>query len=84
MNSLDRLKRLLRKAAANGEIKDHGDLKQEALAFQSLLAGLCLMSEVVRSEEERWAGTELTLRGLGLYPSEDAPLPDGARHRGAA
>lgn len=67
LNSLDRLERLLRQAAANGEITDTGDLQQKALALQNLLAGLNLMSKVVRSEEELWAGTELTLRGLGLY-----------------
>lgn len=72
-HSLDRFERLLRLAAANGEIRDTGDLRQRALALQNLLIGLNLMSKVVRSEEELWAGAELTLRGLGLYRPERAP-----------
>lgn len=72
-HSLDRLERLLRQAAANGEIKDSGDLKRKALALQNLLIGLNLMSKVVRSEEELWTGVELTLKGLGLYRPERAP-----------
>jgi len=73
-HSLNRFESLLRQAAANGEIKDSGDLKRKALALQNLLIGLNVMSKVVRSEEDLWTGVELTLKGLGLYRHE------GARH----
>jgi TetR/AcrR family transcriptional repressor of nem operon len=78
-HSLDRLERLLRRAAANGEIEDTGDLKRKALALQNLLIGLNVMSKVVRSEEELWTGVELTLKGLGLYRPEHAPRPKSRR-----
>lgn len=65
--SLDRLERLLRRAAAKGEIADAGDLRDKALALQTLLVGLNLMSKVVRSEAELWATARLTLQALGLY-----------------
>lgn len=74
-HSLDRFEKLLRQAAANGEIRDSGDLKRKALALQNLLIGLNVMSKVVRSEEELWTGVELTLKGLGLYRPEHAPRP---------
>lgn len=74
-HSLARFERLLRQAAANGEILDSGDLTWKALALQNLLIGLNVMSKVVRSEEELWAGAELTLKGLGLYRPERASRP---------
>lgn len=67
LESLDRLERLLRQAAANGEIEEAGDLRDKALALQNLLIGLSLMSKVVRSEEDLWATAKQTLEGLGLY-----------------
>jgi TetR/AcrR family transcriptional regulator, transcriptional repressor for nem operon len=72
---LDRLETLLRQAAANGEIRDAGDLKQKALALQNLLMGLNVLSKVVRSEEQLWSGVELALKGLGLFRPEGAPRP---------
>ena len=67
LKSLDRLERLLRRAAANGEIEDADDLREKALALQNLLIGLNLMSKVVRSEADLWATAKLTLQGLDLY-----------------
>lgn len=67
LQSLDRLERLLRRAAAKGEIEDAGDLREKALALQNLLIGLNLMSKVVRSEADLWATARQTLQGLGLY-----------------
>ncbi len=64
---LDRLERLLGQAAANGEIEDKGDLREKALALQSLLIGLNVMAKVVRSEDDLWAAARQTLKGLGLY-----------------
>jgi TetR/AcrR family transcriptional repressor of nem operon len=66
LESLDLLERLLRQAAANGEIEDAGDLREKALALQNLLIGLSVMSKVVRSEEDLWATARQTLEGLGL------------------
>lgn len=73
--SLERFEKLLRQAAASGEIEDTGDLKQKALALQNLLIGLNVISKVVRSEEELWSGVKLTLKGLGLYRPERALRP---------
>ncbi len=67
LGSLDRLERLLGQAAANGEIEDKGDLREKALALQNLLIGLNVMAKVVRSEDDLWAATKQTLKGLGLY-----------------
>jgi len=67
LGRLDRLERLLRQAAANGEIEDKGDLREKALALQNLLIGLNLMCKIVRLEEDLWAGVKQTLKGLGLY-----------------
>ncbi len=67
LSSLDRLERLLGQAAANGEIKDKGDLREKALALQNLLIGLNVMAKVVRSESDLWAAARQTLEGLGLY-----------------
>ena len=70
LGSLDRLEMLLRRAAANGEIEDNGDLREKALALQNLLIGINVMSKVVRSEEDLWAAARQTLEGLGLYAPE--------------
>lgn len=80
-HSLNRFESLLRQAAANGEIRDSGDLKQKALALQNLLIGLNVMSKVVRSEGDLWAVVELTLKGLGLYRHEHAASSRRARRR---
>jgi TetR/AcrR family transcriptional repressor of nem operon len=67
LGSLDRLEMLLRRAAANGEIEDNGDLRDKALALQNLMIGINVMSKVVRSEADLWAASRQTLDGLGLY-----------------
>ncbi len=67
LGSLDRLEHLLGQAAANGEIEDKGDLREKALALQNLLIGTNVMAKVVRSEDDLWAATRQTLKGLGLY-----------------
>lgn len=67
LGSLDRLEHLLRHAAANGEIEDHGDLREKALALQNLLIGLNVMCKVVRSEKDLWSAARQTLKGLGIY-----------------
>lgn len=61
-----RLKELLRKAAANGEIADQHDLDAKALAVLNLLAGVNLMAKVVRNEKELWTAARAGLNGLGL------------------
>ncbi len=71
LGSLGRVESLLRQAAAAGEIDDSGDLRGKALALQNLLAGLNVMSKIVKSEEDLWAGTRQTLDGLGLYREPD-------------
>ena len=70
LGSAERMEGLLRQAAANGEIEDRGDLKDTAMALQSLLAGLNVMSKVVKSEGDLWAGARQTLKGLGLYSDD--------------
>lgn len=67
LGSIERVETLLRQAAANGEIEDAGDIRDKALAVQNLVIGLNVMSKAVRSEADLWAGTRLTLMGLGLY-----------------
>ncbi len=67
MDSIERLELLLRHAAINGEIEDHGDLREKALALQNLLIGLNVMCKVVRSEKDLWAATQQTLRGLDIH-----------------
>lgn len=67
------LEKLLRQAAANGEIEDDGNLKARALALQSLLVGVNLMAKVVRSEKELWAAAKAGLAGLGLLGEGAAP-----------
>ncbi len=67
LGSLERLEHLLRRAAANGEIEDRGDLREKALALQNLLIGLNVMCKVVRSEKDLWRATRQTLKGLGVY-----------------
>lgn len=67
LGSLDRLEHLLRRAAANGEIEDRGDLREKALALQNLLIGLNVMCKVVRSEKDLWRAARQTLKGLGVY-----------------
>lgn len=67
MGKLGHLEALLRRATERGEIEDAGDLRAKALALQTLLIGLNVVSKVVRSEQELWASTALTLKGLGLY-----------------
>jgi len=70
LNSLNRLERLLRQAAATGEIEDGGNLRDKALALQNLLIGVNVLSKVVRSERDLWAASRQTLTGLGLYAEE--------------
>ncbi len=67
LGNLERLEHLLRRAAANGEIEDRGDLREKALALQNLLIGLNVMCKVIRSEEDLWSAARQTLEGLGLY-----------------
>lgn len=63
---LKRIETLLARAAAAGEIE--GDAaKGKALALMNLLAGINLMSKVVRSEKDLWASAKAGLDGLGLY-----------------
>lgn len=63
---LKRIEALLAQAAAVGEIE--GDaVKGKALAMMNLLAGINLLSKVVRSERDLWASAKAGLEGLGLY-----------------
>lgn len=66
-HSLDRFEALLQRATANGELAADADPREKALALQTLLIGINLLSKVVRSEAELWAAAKQTLEGLGLY-----------------
>ncbi len=76
LGSLDHIRQLLDWARARGEIPSDTDTRALALAVQNLLAGLSVVSKVVRDEELVWSGTALTLEGLGLY-SEAGPGDPG-------
>ncbi len=67
LGSLARIRQLLDWAQARGEIAPGADTEALALAVQNLLAGLSVVSKVERNEARLWAGTALTLKGLGLY-----------------
>ena len=64
---IDRLERLLRQAAKNGELASAKGAKEKALALQSLIVGINMLSKVVRSEKDLWRASKLGLEGLGLY-----------------
>lgn len=64
---LERFRVLLRQAADNGEIKDAEDIDEKAMALQSLLIGINVMSKAGHSEEELWGMARQTLKGLRLY-----------------
>ncbi len=66
LGSLARIRQLLDWAQARGEIAADADTQALAMAVQQLLAGLSVVSKVVRDEAQLWAGTALTLKGLGL------------------
>jgi TetR/AcrR family transcriptional repressor of nem operon len=61
-----RFHRLLKQAARQGEIPDRGDLHEIALALQNCLAGINLISKVVRRKKDLRAIAKQTLSGLGL------------------
>jgi len=69
MGSIDRFERLVRQAAAQGEIPSTKNARGKALALQNLLVGLNVLSKVIRSEKELWAVAKEALEGLGLYAS---------------
>lgn len=60
------LEKVLALAAQRGEIKPT-DLRIKALALQSVLVGLNVMSKVIRDEDEMWAATKHSLQALELY-----------------
>ncbi|PIW27607.1 MAG: hypothetical protein COW30_09945 [Rhodospirillales bacterium CG15_BIG_FIL_POST_REV_8_21_14_020_66_15] len=63
----DRFRALLRQAVKNGEIADADDMDETALALQSLLIGINVMSKVERSEKRLWGMARRTLEGWNLY-----------------
>jgi TetR/AcrR family transcriptional regulator, transcriptional repressor for nem operon len=74
--SIDRFADLLRVAAKRGEIPRKTNCRKKALALQTLLTGINLMSKVVRDEKELMSVVSQTLSGLGLSPAgrrRDAP-----------
>ncbi len=64
--SIDRFADLLRVAAKRGEIPRKTNFRKKALALQTLLTGINLMSKVVRDEKELMSVVSQTLSGLGL------------------
>jgi len=66
-SSAKRLEYILYQAALKGEIHDDGRLREKALALQSLMVGLNLMSKVIHCEKDLQAIVRQTLSGLGLY-----------------
>jgi TetR/AcrR family transcriptional repressor of nem operon len=64
--NIEYLEKVLTVAAERGEI-EKSELRIKALALQSVLVGLNVMSKVVRDEEELWAATRHSLSALGLY-----------------
>ena len=66
LGSLARIRQLLDWAQVRGEIEAGADTQALAMAVQQLLAGLSVVSKVVRDEARLWQGTALTLKGLGL------------------
>lgn len=66
--NIERFNRLVQAGVKKGEIQVR-DVRATGLALQNLLAGINIMSKVVRSEEELWAIAENTLAGLGIAPA---------------
>ncbi len=64
--SIDRFAALLRVAAKRGEIPRRTNFRKKALALQTLLTGINLLSKVVRDEKELMSVVSQTLSGLGL------------------
>ena len=60
------LENILTVAAERGEL-ENCDLRTKALALQSVLVGLNVMSKTVRDEDEIWRSTKHSLQALGLY-----------------
>ena len=60
------LESLLEVAVERGEMEDC-DLHTKALALQSVIVGLNVMSKAIRDEEELWAATKHSLQTLDLY-----------------
>ncbi len=60
------LEGLLNVAVERGELDDC-DVHTKALALQSVLVGLHVMSKAIRDEDELWAATKHSLESLGLY-----------------
>ncbi len=71
LGSLARIRQLLDWAQAHGEIAPDADTQALAMAVQQLLAGLSVVSKVVRDEAQLWAGTALTLKWLGLLAEKE-------------
>ncbi len=60
------LESILTVALERGEI-EKCDLRIKALALQSVLISLNVLSKVVRDEDELWATTKHSLQALGVY-----------------
>ncbi len=61
------LEALLTHSMSLGELAPTSNIKTLALALQSLLMGINTLSKVIKSEQQLWATTQLTLRALGVY-----------------
>ena len=68
--SLARLTELLELARDKRELESDIQPQVLAVALQSNLMGLNLLSKIVRSEEELWAATKANLEGLGVYKGD--------------
>lgn len=65
--SIKRFETLLAHSMSLGELSSENNIKTLALAIQNLLMGVNTLSKIIKSEQQLWATTELTLRALGVY-----------------
>ena len=64
--NIEYLESVLSIAVERGEL-EKCNLRVKALALQSVLVGLNVMSKVIRDEDELWAATKHSLKALDLY-----------------
>ena len=71
-NGVEVYARLLKQAAAQGEIRAPADIRAAARTFVAFVSGLNTISKVVRSESELWAMCEAFLQRFGFGPGGEA------------
>ena len=71
VGSARRFEALLAMGVARGELPAATDCHGKALALQSLLVGINVMSKAVRAEAELWLTARTTLDALGLLEESD-------------